>query len=68
MRAPPELIFAAFIDDLAAQSALRRSITEATRLPETVCLPRLIAEATLPDAIRQQAVETARTLVTRLRA
>ena len=60
--------FAAFAPAIRAQSPLRQAITDAYRRDEAEALAPLIAAATLPDATRAAARETARTLVTALRA
>ncbi len=60
--------FAAFAPAIRAQSPLRQAITAAYRRDEAEALAPLIAAATLPDATRAAARETARTLVTALRA
>ncbi len=65
---PSEGPFVGFARDLAPQSALRARITAATRMPETECVPLLIAGASLAPEARLRAERTARTLVERLRA
>jgi RHH-type proline utilization regulon transcriptional repressor/proline dehydrogenase/delta 1-pyrroline-5-carboxylate dehydrogenase len=50
------------------QSDLRRAITAAYRTPETVCVPRLVEAAALPDHTRKAAADTARKLIEALRA
>jgi RHH-type proline utilization regulon transcriptional repressor/proline dehydrogenase/delta 1-pyrroline-5-carboxylate dehydrogenase len=60
--------FAAFAPAIRAQSPLRQAITDAYRRDEAEALPPLIAAATLPDATRAAARETAHKLVTALRA
>ena len=64
-RSPP---FAAFAPPIRKQSALRRAITAAYRRPEPDCIAALLPAATLPEPVRRAAHETARGLVTRLRA
>ncbi len=60
--------FVGFARDLVPQSALRARITQATRMPETECLPLLIPQASLSAEARQRAERTAKSLVERLRA
>ncbi len=60
--------FLGFVRDLAPQSALRGRITAATRMPETECVPLLIAGASLPPEQAERARSRARTLVEALRA
>jgi RHH-type proline utilization regulon transcriptional repressor/proline dehydrogenase/delta 1-pyrroline-5-carboxylate dehydrogenase len=61
-------LFARFAPPIREQSALRRAVTGAYRLPEPDCLARLLPEARLSDSLRAAARETARALITRLRA
>ena len=63
--APP---FAAFAPPIRPQSPLRQAITAACRRAEPACLAPLIEAATLPEPVRAAARETARSLVTALRA
>ncbi len=63
-----QLPFAAFAPAIRAQSPLRQAITAAYRRDEAEALAPLIDAATLSDATRAAARETARTLVTALRA
>ena len=60
--------FAAFAPPIRKQSALRQAITAAYRRPEPDCVAALLPAATQPEAVRAAARETARKLVTRLRA
>ncbi len=60
--------FDGFAPAIRPQSELRKAITDAYRTPETVCVPRLVAAAALPEKVRQAAAETARKLVEALRA
>ncbi|SIQ68928.1 L-proline dehydrogenase /delta-1-pyrroline-5-carboxylate dehydrogenase [Rhizobium sp. RU20A] len=60
--------FAAFAPPLSQPTSLRAAITAAYRRPETECLPPLVEAARLPDETRAKAAETARTLITALRA
>ncbi len=60
--------FEGFAPAVRPQSELRRAITAAYRTPETVCVPRLIEAATLPEKVRQDAASTARRLIAALRA
>ena len=60
--------FAAFIASLAPQTPLRAAITAAARRDEAACLRPLLDLASLPDLEAARAAETARTLITRLRA
>ncbi|MES2337067.1 MAG: trifunctional transcriptional regulator/proline dehydrogenase/L-glutamate gamma-semialdehyde dehydrogenase [Pseudomonadota bacterium] len=63
---PP--LFADFALPIRPQSDLRRAITAAYRRPEPECLPPLIAQATLPQATRAAAADTATALIVALRA
>ena len=65
---PATVPFALFAPPVRAQTALRQAMGEIARAPETALLPGLIAAATLPADVRQAAAETARQLVTALRA
>ena len=60
--------FLGFVRDLAPQSALRARITAATRMPETECVPLLIAGASLAPDEAERARSRARSLVEALRA
>lgn len=60
--------FAAFAPPVRAPSALRRAITAAYRLPEADCLARLLPESTLTVPMRAAVEETARALISQLRA
>jgi RHH-type proline utilization regulon transcriptional repressor/proline dehydrogenase/delta 1-pyrroline-5-carboxylate dehydrogenase len=60
--------FDGFAPPIRDQSDLRRAITAAYRTPETVCVPRLVEAAALPDHIRKAAADTARKLIEALRA
>ncbi|WP_150291545.1 trifunctional transcriptional regulator/proline dehydrogenase/L-glutamate gamma-semialdehyde dehydrogenase [Sphingobium estronivorans] len=60
--------FAAFAPPIREQSPLRQAITAACRRDEAQCLAPLIEAATLDEPTRRQARETARRLVTALRA
>jgi RHH-type proline utilization regulon transcriptional repressor/proline dehydrogenase/delta 1-pyrroline-5-carboxylate dehydrogenase len=60
--------FAAFAPPIREQSPLRRAITAAYRRPEPDCIAALLPAATQGAASRAAARETARTLITRLRA
>ncbi|MBZ9791022.1 trifunctional transcriptional regulator/proline dehydrogenase/L-glutamate gamma-semialdehyde dehydrogenase [Rhizobium sp. 3T7] len=60
--------FEGFAPEIRPQNDLRRAITAAYRTPETVCVPRLIDAATLPEKVRQGAAATARKLIEALRA
>ncbi|EJL58563.1 delta-1-pyrroline-5-carboxylate dehydrogenase [Rhizobium sp. CF122] len=60
--------FEGFAPEIRPQSDLRRAITAAYRTPETVCVPRLVDAATLPEKVRQDAAATARKLIEALRA
>ncbi len=60
--------FADFAPPVAERSALRRAVTAAYRRSEAECLAPLLSAATLPDALRLKARETARGLITALRA
>jgi RHH-type proline utilization regulon transcriptional repressor/proline dehydrogenase/delta 1-pyrroline-5-carboxylate dehydrogenase len=60
--------FDGFAPAIRPQSDLRKAITAAYRTPETVCVPRLVDAAALPDPIRQAAAKTARKLIEALRA
>ena len=60
--------FLAFAQDLQPQSVLRAKVTAAYRVPEPEIVPILLAEARLPANVVAQARETARKLVSDLRA
>jgi RHH-type proline utilization regulon transcriptional repressor/proline dehydrogenase/delta 1-pyrroline-5-carboxylate dehydrogenase len=60
--------FDGFAPPIRQQSDLRRAITAAYRTPETVCVPRLVEAAALPDHTRKAAADTARKLIEALRA
>nr|WP_310105637.1 trifunctional transcriptional regulator/proline dehydrogenase/L-glutamate gamma-semialdehyde dehydrogenase [Sphingomonas sp. BE138] len=60
--------FARFAPPIQPQSALRQAITAAYRRSEPDCLAPLLDAATLPDAVRAAAAQTATALVTALRA
>jgi RHH-type proline utilization regulon transcriptional repressor/proline dehydrogenase/delta 1-pyrroline-5-carboxylate dehydrogenase len=60
--------FDGFAPPIREQSELRRAITAAYRTPETVCVPRLVEAAALPDHVRKAAADTARKLIEALRA
>lgn len=60
-------VFAAFAPPVREQSALRRAITAAYRLPEPDCVSALLDAATLATDIRTRVAATARTLITALR-
>ena len=66
--ASPVSPFRELAEETQPQTALRAAITTAYRRPEPECVPALIAEAELPPALSAAARETARHLVTRLRA
>ncbi|GAB4167071.1 MAG: trifunctional transcriptional regulator/proline dehydrogenase/L-glutamate gamma-semialdehyde dehydrogenase [Thalassobaculales bacterium] len=59
--------FLEFATQVRPQGVLRSKVTSAYRLPETECLPALIAEATLPAPVIAQAKGLARQLVVALR-
>ncbi|MBP2551178.1 RHH-type proline utilization regulon transcriptional repressor/proline dehydrogenase/delta 1-pyrroline-5-carboxylate dehydrogenase [Neorhizobium galegae] len=60
--------FADFAPPIGAQSQLRQAITAAYRRPEAECLQPLLSAASLPDTDKLKIRETARALVTALRA
>ena len=60
--------FANFAPPISAPTPLRQAITAAYRIPETEAVPRLLEQATLSDDIRACAKDTARKLITALRA
>jgi RHH-type proline utilization regulon transcriptional repressor/proline dehydrogenase/delta 1-pyrroline-5-carboxylate dehydrogenase len=60
--------FSAFAPAVGAPSPLRVAITAAYRVDEAQCLAPLLEAATLDDALKAQVRETARQLVTTLRA
>src|SRR6202795_1354611 len=64
----PELPFAAFRQEVQAQTSLRAAISAAYRRPEPQCLPPLIEAATLSAAASTAARKTARKLVEAVRA
>jgi len=59
--------FAEFAPPVAEQSALRKKITAAYRLPEDECLTPLLEEATFDDDMKAAIAATARKLVETLR-
>uniref|UniRef100_UPI0035CAF81F trifunctional transcriptional regulator/proline dehydrogenase/L-glutamate gamma-semialdehyde dehydrogenase n=1 Tax=uncultured Sphingomonas sp. TaxID=158754 RepID=UPI0035CAF81F len=63
-----EAPFAHFAPPLHDRTPLRRAITAAYRRPEPECVAALLAAADVPAATRAAARETARSLVTALRA
>jgi RHH-type proline utilization regulon transcriptional repressor/proline dehydrogenase/delta 1-pyrroline-5-carboxylate dehydrogenase len=62
------LPFAGFAAPLSAPTPLRAAVTRAYRRAETACVADLLEQATLPDAVRNAAAQTARGLITALRA
>ena len=60
--------FSHFAPSLNQQTSLRRAITQATRRPETECLPPLIALARQSGDMRVQIAATSRQLIENLRA
>ncbi|KQV65305.1 trifunctional transcriptional regulator/proline dehydrogenase/L-glutamate gamma-semialdehyde dehydrogenase [Rhizobium sp. Root1220] len=60
--------FEGFAPPIQPQSDLRRAITASYRTPETVCVPRLVEAASLPEKVKQGAAATARKLIEALRA
>ncbi|MGV3481431.1 MAG: trifunctional transcriptional regulator/proline dehydrogenase/L-glutamate gamma-semialdehyde dehydrogenase [Sphingobium sp.] len=68
MTAAAEPAFSSFAPPIRQQDALRRAITAAYRRPEPECIAPLLDAATLPDKSRDAARETARALITALRA
>ncbi|MBN8831403.1 MAG: trifunctional transcriptional regulator/proline dehydrogenase/L-glutamate gamma-semialdehyde dehydrogenase [Sphingomonadales bacterium] len=60
--------FAAFAPPIREQSPLRRAITAACRRPEPECIAALLPAAIQPEPVCAAARETARALITRLRA
>jgi RHH-type transcriptional regulator, proline utilization regulon repressor / proline dehydrogenase / delta 1-pyrroline-5-carboxylate dehydrogenase len=60
--------FADFAPPIRPQTPLRQAITAAYRRPEAECLQPLLQAATLPEADKREIRETARALVTALRA
>ncbi|MBT2188295.1 trifunctional transcriptional regulator/proline dehydrogenase/L-glutamate gamma-semialdehyde dehydrogenase [Sphingobium nicotianae] len=67
MSLPPPA-FVAFAPPVSLPKPLRRAITAAYRRAEPECIAALLPTATLPEGLRADARETARTLITRLRA
>ncbi|WP_310596262.1 MULTISPECIES: trifunctional transcriptional regulator/proline dehydrogenase/L-glutamate gamma-semialdehyde dehydrogenase [unclassified Sphingomonas] len=65
MTTPP---FADFAPPIRPATPLRDALTAAYRRPEPECLAPLLDQATLPDAVRTAAAQTATGLVTALRA
>jgi len=59
--------FLDFAQSVRPESVLRAQITAAYRCAETDCLPLLLAEASLPTAVREAAAACARELVVTLR-
>ena len=64
----PQPLFTEFAPPIREQSALRQAITAAYRWPEPDCLAPLLDAATVQEAMRAGIRETARTLITALRA
>lgn len=64
----PQPLFAEFAPPIREQSALRQAITAAYRRPEPDSLAPLLEAATVQEAMRLGIRETARTLITALRA
>ena len=62
-----EMPFLEFVRGVRSEGQLRSRITSAWRLPEEECVPRLIAEAGVPQAMADDIARTARGLVTTLR-
>jgi delta-1-pyrroline-5-carboxylate dehydrogenase (PutA C-terminal domain) len=60
--------FADFAPPIRPQSPLRQAITAAYRGPEPECLQPLLVDATLPETMRLDVRDTARRLITALRA
>jgi RHH-type proline utilization regulon transcriptional repressor/proline dehydrogenase/delta 1-pyrroline-5-carboxylate dehydrogenase len=65
---PSPPLFTDFAPPIREQSALRQAITAATVRPEPECVAALLDQATLPEALRSAARQTATTLITALRA
>ncbi|MBB4954832.1 RHH-type proline utilization regulon transcriptional repressor/proline dehydrogenase/delta 1-pyrroline-5-carboxylate dehydrogenase [Agrobacterium vitis] len=65
---PEAAVFADFVPPIRPQSPLRHAITAAYRQPERDCVRALLEGATLPQQLKQQTAETARRLITALRA
>ncbi len=63
-----ERVFSSFAPPIRPQSALRRAITAAYRRPEEKALAPLLEQARLAPDMRERARETARKLVTAVRA
>ena len=63
---PP--LFAEFAPPIRPATPLRAAITAAARRPEPEALAPLLDEATLPEAVKNEALRTATTLITALRA
>ncbi|WP_199554964.1 trifunctional transcriptional regulator/proline dehydrogenase/L-glutamate gamma-semialdehyde dehydrogenase [Sandaracinobacteroides hominis] len=61
-------IFAAFAPPVREATPLRSAITAAYRRPEPECIADLLPAATLPESVSRAATETARALISRLRA
>ncbi|MBY8822836.1 trifunctional transcriptional regulator/proline dehydrogenase/L-glutamate gamma-semialdehyde dehydrogenase [Sphingomonas colocasiae] len=68
MTAAAEPSFSSFAPPIRRQDALRQAITAVYRRPEPDCVAPLLAAATLPEETRNAARETARRLITALRA
>ncbi len=66
-RALPPTPFLEFARGVQPQNVLRAKITAAYRQPEPECVPLLIAEATLPKGVVEDARSTAKKLVEALR-
>ena len=68
MSTDPATPFARFAPAVRPADPLRAAITAAARVPEPVCVPTLVAAATLPPETAQAAVASARILIEQLRA
>ena len=64
----PAIPFASFAPAIRPADPLRTAITAAMRTPEPICVPLLVAAATLSPDTTRAAAATARTLIEQLRA
>ena len=68
MNLPFEPVFVAFAPAISEKTPLRAAITDAYRRPEAECLAPLLEAASLSEELSARSKETARTLITSLRA
>lgn len=64
----PAAVFENFAPPIRKQSAMRKAITAAYRLPESECVRSLLEQATLPEDTQKEIRSTATKLISALRA